>query len=169
MKIDEKTGLPAIPEEYKWIVEEGSVAGTPITEVVLAQKYTVQENEVVEKTRKGFWGNTVIYTETVSRDVEKFGRVSGERLCEFLYEEDVDEGSSTEGFTYVPTYGGYGIPYSFWLKVLPTNAENIRKAAERAWTNYLNVLHGEAIREDERRHREKYLGTYPPKTLEGKA
>lgn len=181
-KIDETTGLAAVPEDMFWRVKEATVnAGDTSLNVGgvslnLIRKKTMEldERKLHEWKANGFFkrlitGEKQSKVVTEVRPAESLVKEILE-IQNFLVEVEtaIPEGEEDQwtSFEYRVHYlysGNYREKKHY--KVTEATPENLRKRSIEAWEAYLNAEHADALEEDRKVNLNRILGDYPPKSL----
>lgn len=175
-KIDETTGLAALPDDMFWRVEESVLnTGSSYRSVgavkLLLMKKIVAVTESVTKFRdvpNGFWkrvytGDRYTSVPYKTEPITKTG-VREVRSTDFLLTaHEVPDGET--GWNQYTVYDGWGDTEDRYYSVVPATAETLLKNSLSLWANHLNGQHQIALDEDARRDLEAILGDYPPKSV----
>lgn len=175
-KIDETTGLAAVPEDMFWRVAEmvldtgeryKDVGGVRID---LIKKTTIEipEQELHNWENNSLWKRIVTgekrtkITETVPAE----SKTTEESLvyASLLKVVKTEPEDLTDWVKF--KYDRYWDEvHTRYYKVIPATAENLRKNSILCWEHYLKQQHTAAIEEDGKRELSRVLGDYPPKSL----
>lgn len=176
-KIDEATGLAALPEGLFWKVQQASVGyGSNATmvdtvSISLCETYTEVEPAFTREVRvnsgglRGFFGGTKFVKEAVPESTRTFTRYlhSGS-----LLETSTEKPKDTSGW-FVRTYDEYfGYHYDTvkeYYRVTPCTPDNLRELSVKMWVDYLNQQHEQALKINSKVSLKAFLGDYPPKNL----
>lgn len=176
-KIDETTGLAALPEDMLWRIEESELStgsyhrSVGAVRLILVKK-TVRVYESVTRHRdepNSFWKHfftgqryTSVPYQTKAESVTTEQEL---RSADFLITADeVPEGET--GWTPYTYYDGWGGDYvDGFYRVVPPTAELLRKNSFNLWEKYLEGQYELALEEDHRRELDSILGDYPPKSV----
>jgi hypothetical protein len=177
--IDDTTGLPVLPEDLFWRIEEArlqtyfSIYGnsqylnTGTVEINLIRK-TVEEiparEQVVERVKTYNFGIFSLWEEQVIQESSEAFTETYETVLRWgsLVEhrnEDVDKNKYEDRFWNQKSWD-----VGAW-KAEPPTKENIRNLATKVWFEHLDQQHGLVITEDGNRELSKFLGDFPPKNL----
>lgn len=177
-KVDSKTGLAEVPEEFFWRIKEDKIymgwdnkeLDVGGVQIILVRKTTedIPETKETKWVRNSLWEMLTTFkqgkevtTVTEAWTKNKNDQVAIISLLGMREEEpkkDVDLWKSYRV--------GYGYNYfTKWYKVTAPSPENLLKYSGQCWELYINTLHGQAHEMNNKRDLDKILGDYPPKTL----
>lgn len=179
IKIDEATGLAALPYDKIWRVSDDKfdhrkdVGALKIQLINITETTSPGEETVVtDKVPNGFW--TRLFT---GREYSKVKRVvpatdivhTNEYVQEtfsLLKESDVLPPEDTgEWRKMVFNNRWSGEQETVYFQVTPATPEVLRDASVKLWETYLTKRHELALAYDLRRDLERFMGDYPPKKL----
>jgi hypothetical protein len=180
-KIDETTGLAALPEDMIWRIIESelytgdggrkSVGAVRLKLVKVIKKTAPKETKQSKWVEYGFWrkvftGNIGKTVHTTTTETEEYATYESVRTADFLeVREEKPEGDDWIKFLFEEySWDGWKREERYY-RVLPATAENLERNSVMLWTKYLNQQHDEALEEDRRRELDKVLGDYPPKSV----
>jgi hypothetical protein len=181
IKIDETTGLAALPEDMFWRVAEATVdagettlhVGGTVLKLIRKKTLTKEEYESHYFEDNGFWKRLITgekrskITETVPAETATKEILE---IQNFLVKVVMDVPKGEKGqwtpFDYeMFFYYSSNIKETKYYKVTPATPENLREKSVEAWKSYLNAEHTDALEEDRKVELNRVLGDYPPKSL----
>lgn len=172
-KIDEATGMAALPEDMFWKVEQESIGygygatSVDTVSISLCQTYTDVERaftrtrQVKASGLRGFFGGTKIIDEEVPEKVETYTRTltSGS-----LLEKRNEKPKDSMGWKAKTIQSGWD-SYKAYYRITPCTKDTLRELSIKTWNEYLDTRHEVALRMNSERDLKKFLGSYPPKSL----
>jgi hypothetical protein len=179
-KIDETTGLAALPEDFFWRVKEQKLGrGTNpakdvggVTISLIRKKTTVTpETTTTEYVRHGLWKTLMTFKQgrevtTVTPETTETREIV--EAAESLLLTTSTEPKKPEEWAKYTISWDYGYSYTYdkrWYKVIAPSPDNLRGASVRCWEEYINHLHEIALEMNNKRDLDRILGDYPPKSV----
>lgn len=179
-RIDETTGLAALPEDMFWRITEDKVsAGNSRMDVGAVSLNLIQKSveevpatERIRKVKNSFWRNFTtgrVYDEIIE-PVAASTRAIETRLSSFsTLQVEVEKPKDIDGWTpfhhVLEYYFNDDIRTVRYYKVEQPTPEVLAAKSVKAWEHYLSERYVEALEEDRKRELGKVLGDYPPKSV----